>query len=717
MHKLNIISVALIAFCAFSLNADVVFQDDFEQYDVENPSDFSVSGAPTGNWIASNTAADATRMFSTGNYGGTNLWISNVDGTSITNSGIVAWPYTDYSFSAALVAETGGTGRGLDATYDILVGADAASATSVLGGPVQVIAVGDSEVTDNTKADQIFTSDFSTGAVNPGDKLFFVITRIGIHEGLSGAWFGVDDVTLDAARGIEVEESDGSTSVAEGGTGDSFEISIISQPQEDVDVLVTPNSQLDLGAGAGTAVTVTFTDGGASSHIVNVDANDDSDSEGPHTGLITFNVTSDAPSYDGMLLDDIQVSIEDNDPYCGDGNTLYLASDLNQDCYVNLADIALFVENWLQCSNPADIDCFENIPPEPLRQVDVFAKGQDGINTYRIPSLLTAPDGTVLAFSEARKVSSADKSPTMMVLRRSLNNGLTWEPMQILHDVGNDAAMDSTPVVDASTGVIWLLYEVWPEGWNSNPVPGLEYPSTTVWAQSSSDNGATWSGPIDITSQVKLADWDYYANGPGVGIQTVSGSYPGRMIIPCHHRGGTVGKQHWYYSDDHGATWQLGSGYHTTGSENQMVELVDGTLLWNIRGGGSAGRKISYSYDDGATWSATTNDPALIEPGGCQASILRYTRTDQGGDRNRVIFSNPASTASRVNMTVKMSYDECQTWPVSKQIYAGGSAYSCLTILADGSVGLLYEADSYNRIVFARFTLKWLTDGQDWILP
>ncbi|MCK5000947.1 MAG: exo-alpha-sialidase, partial [Anaerohalosphaera sp.] len=643
------------------------------------------------------------------------LWISHVDGTSITSGPIEALANTYYTFSAAIVAETSGIGRGIDATYDILIGQDAANAVSVLGGPVSVLAVGDDEVTPDSKADQIFTNEFVIDDITIGDKLFIKFTRIGVHEGLNAAWFGVDDVALKAPIGIEVIESDGDTKVNEGGASDSYEISLLGDPDENVDVLITPDEQLDVGGGRGVAVIITFVPGSTTSHVVNVTAYDDDLSEGPHFGVITHRVTSDDPVYNGIT--DLQVTIEDNEPYCGDAKTVYLASDLNKDCYIDLEDLAILAAEWLQCSNPADLNCYANVPPEPLRQFDVFAKGQDGINTYRIPSLITAPDGSVLAFSEARKFRSTDKSPTMMVLRRSLNNGLTWEPMQILHDVGNDAAMDSTPVVDKTTGVIWLLYEVWPEGWNSNPVPGLEYPSTTVWAQSSSDNGITWSGPIDITSQVKLADWDYYANGPGVGIQTVGGSYPGRMIIPCHHRGGTVGTQHWYYSDDHGATWQIGNGYHTTGSEAQMVELIDGTLLWNIRGGGSAGRKISYSYDDGATWSATTNDPALIEPRGCQASILRYTRTDLGDDKNRILFSNPASTASRVNMTVKMSYDECQTWPVSKQIYAGGSAYSCLTILADGSIGLLYEADGYGRIVFARFTLKWLTDSEDWLLP
>jgi hypothetical protein len=67
-------------------------------------------------------------------------------------------------------------------------------------------------------------------------------------------------------------------------------------------------------------------------------------------------------------------------------------------------------------------------------------------------------------------------------------------------------------------------------------------------------------------------------------------------------------------------------------------------------------------------------------------------------------------------MTVRLSYDEGQTWPVAKTIHPGPCAYSCLAILPDGSIGLLYEGGGkgrYDEIRFARFTLNWLTAGAD----
>lgn len=111
---------------------------------------------------------------------------------------------------------------------------------------------------------------------------------------------------------------------------------------------------------------------------------------------------------------------------------------------------------------------------------------------------------------------------------------------------------------------------------------------------------------------------------------------------------------------------------------------------------------VRHSDDDGRSWS---------EPE-CQATIIRYSHP-AGGQRSRILFANPASPTQRVNGTVRLSYDEGRTWPVSRTVYPGSFAYSCLTVLEDGGIGLLYERDDYGRITFARFDVGWLTDGRD----
>ena len=127
---------------------------------------------------------------------------------------------------------------------------------------------------------------------------------------------------------------------------------------------------------------------------------------------------------------------------------------------------------------------------------------------------------------------------------------------------------------------------------------------------------------------------------------------------------------------------------------------------------GRACRAVATSGDGGETWSELSHDGTLIEPR-CQASLIRYGAGADGGGKDRLLFSNPAHRTKRVNMTVRLSLDSGETWSVSKVVHPGPSAYSCLTVLEDGRIGLLYEngADHpYERISFARFNLEWLTD-------
>jgi sialidase-1 len=165
------------------------------------------------------------------------------------------------------------------------------------------------------------------------------------------------------------------------------------------------------------------------------------------------------------------------------------------------------------------------------------------------------------------------------------------------------------------------------------------------------------------------------------------------------------------YSDDGGETWQYGEtapeGPHGRPNEVQMVERADGSVLLNARNiGGAKCRKTAVSTDGGQTWTRLSDADVLIDPE-CQGTIIRYgTPRDTGEDV--LLFANPASAEHRVNGTVRMSYDGGETWPVARTVYSGPFAYSCLTTLPDGTIGLLYERDGYERITFARFNLAWL---------
>jgi sialidase-1 len=205
--------------------------------------------------------------------------------------------------------------------------------------------------------------------------------------------------------------------------------------------------------------------------------------------------------------------------------------------------------------------------------------------------------------------------------------------------------------------------------------------------------------------------------GPVNGIQLLRGDHRGRLMIHVNHsallQGRIVSRSHVIYSDDHGATWQVGGCEDEKTNESTLVELADGSLLQNMRSyHGRNHRAIARSRDGGQSRSPASLDPTLIEPV-CQASIWRGTWPG-AGSRSRILFSNPASTR-RENLTVRLSYDEGATWPVGRTIHPGPAANSCLAVLQDGSVACLYECGEnrpYEKILVARFSLGWLEENR-----
>jgi sialidase-1 len=341
-------------------------------------------------------------------------------------------------------------------------------------------------------------------------------------------------------------------------------------------------------------------------------------------------------------------------------------------------------------------------------QAPVFRSGQGGYHTYRIPSLLVTSKGTLLAFCEGRKNSSGDSGDIDLLLKRSLDGGKTWAKTQIVWDDGGNTCGNPCPVLDARTGTVWLLLTHNLGGDTEQQIVNRTSRGTrTVWVTRSTDDGASWSKPVEITADAKRPDWTWYATGPGAGIQLKSG----RLVVPCDHQvaGSKVQQAHVIVSDDGGKTWKLGGMVGPQCDESQAVELKDGRLMLNIRSyRGNHRRLVALSTDGGETFSGPVEDPALIEPV-CQAGILRCP-----GDRGGILFSNPAST-KRERMTVRLSRDEGKTWPYARVLHAGPAAYSCLAVLPDGTIACLYERGdrtAYETIALARFALGWLTEDR-----
>ena len=324
------------------------------------------------------------------------------------------------------------------------------------------------------------------------------------------------------------------------------------------------------------------------------------------------------------------------------------------------------------------------------RYTEVYVWGEKGYDTFRIPSIIAAADGSLLAFAEARREGAGDAGDIDLVVKRSHDGGDSWSPLQVVGDNGPNTFGNPCPVVDRTTGTIWLL-TTQNRGTDREKdiIAGTSQAGRSVGVLKSSDNGATWSAPADITASVKQADWTWYATGPGVGIQTRGG----RLVIPANHAvaGTAAHHSHVIFSDDGGGSWQLGGSADAGTNESQVVELADGRLMLNMRNHPPKPenfRMVATSNDRGRTWSQAMPDKTLIEPP-AQASLLRQTVAAADG-RNRLLFSNPASVR-RERMTIRLSEDEGASWPVSRVLHEGPAAYSSLVALPDRSIGLLFE--------------------------
>jgi sialidase-1 len=359
--------------------------------------------------------------------------------------------------------------------------------------------------------------------------------------------------------------------------------------------------------------------------------------------------------------------------------------------------------------------------------VDVFVPRADGFKSIRIPSVVVAKSGTVLAFAEGR-AANRDQAENIIILKRSADGGRTWGKLAVIAEDGYRSLNNPCVVVERESGLVLVIYQSYPAGVrerSSKIETGYEGDLVVRnFLVTSADDGATWSAPRDVTRETKRPQTvTTMASGPGIGIQLRHGEHAGRLLIPFNE--GPYGLWNIYaaYSDDKGQTWKVGEaapgglidgpkgGKISTVNEAQCVEMKDGSVRFNVRHwAGTPVRKTCVSGDGGVTWSKVEGAAELRDPS-CMASIFRVS-DPADGDKSRILYSGPQSDR-RENGTVLLSYDEGKTWPVRRVLYKDKFAYSVLTVLPDKMIGCLFEADGMARVVLARFTLEWLTDGKD----
>ncbi len=322
--------------------------------------------------------------------------------------------------------------------------------------------------------------------------------------------------------------------------------------------------------------------------------------------------------------------------------------------------------------------------------------GQDGVNTYRIPGITVTDKGTLIAVYDIRHNSSRDLPGNIDIgMSRSTNAGHSWQPMQTIIDMGKPDAEngvgDPCILFDPITRKIWVA-ALWSKGNHAiaGSRPGLSPDeSGQLVLTSSSDDGQTWSDPVNITAQVKNPAWRILFQGPGSGITTGDGT----LVFPA---------QYWdaagipyatiIYSKDHGQTWKTGTGAKSNTTESQVVEIAPGSLMLNMRDNRGAFRSIAVTNDWGKTWiEHPSSRKALADPV-CEAAFIGIQVN--GNPEPVLLFSNPDSPKKRDSMTIKASLDAGYSWPLNQQLLVdarNGFGYSSLVRIDEKYIGILYE--------------------------
>lgn len=408
---------------------------------------------------------------------------------------------------------------------------------------------------------------------------------------------------------------------------------------------------------------------------------------------------------------------------------------MNSRSIVRTLAIAVFA---LSLAMPGD--CLAATPF--LEKLDLFTAGEGGYKLYHIPGVVVTANGTVLAWCEARKKGS-DWDDIHILLRRSTDDGRTWsEPrdianvpgpkaknpfaLRLKNVVAEDVTYNNPVLIAGRDGTVHMLF-------------CLEY--MRCFYQRSTDDAESWSMPVEITATFEAFrpayDWKVLATGPNHSIELRSG----RLIVPVWLSTGTGGNAHrpsvtaTVYSDDGGRTWRAGeiavprTDEWINPNETVAIELADGRVMLNVRNESKTHRRLVTISPDGASgWSTPRFDDALLEPI-CMAGLVRFSTTSSGG-RNRILFSNPhnlqradgkaepGKSRDRRNVSVKISYDEGQTWSDGKTIEPNWSAYSDIAVTNRGTILCFHGRGAKanfagDRLTLARFNLEWLTDGKD----
>lgn len=364
-------------------------------------------------------------------------------------------------------------------------------------------------------------------------------------------------------------------------------------------------------------------------------------------------------------------------------------------------------------------------PMKRYMGIGVRHAGDDGSNAFRIPGLVTTNKGTLLGVYDVRYNNSNDLQEHVDIgLSRSTDGGKTWEKMRLPLSFGETGDMpkaqngvgDPSILVDTKTNTIWIV-AAWTHGmgnqraWVSSH-PGMDmYHTAQLVMAKSTDDGKTWSAPINITDQVKKPEWHFLLQGPGRGITMQDGT----LVFPIQYIGkDRIPNAGIMYSKDRGETWHIHNHARTNTTESQVVEVEPGVLMLNMRDNRGGSRAVYTTTDLGRIWKEHVSSRTALQEPVCMASLISVKAKDNVTGKDLLIFSNPNSTSRRNHITIKISTDGGETWLPEHQLMIdeGDSwGYSCLTMVDKETVGILYES-SMAHMLFQKVKLSEIMSGK-----
>ena len=357
--------------------------------------------------------------------------------------------------------------------------------------------------------------------------------------------------------------------------------------------------------------------------------------------------------------------------------------------------------------------------PNVIRRLGVGVRhaGDDGAAAFRIPGLVTTNKGTLLGVYDVRYNSSVDLQEHIDIgLSRSIDGGKTWEKMRLPLAFGEYGELpaaqngvgDPSILVDTKTNTIWIV-AAWTHGmgnqrawWSSQQGMDVNHTAQLVLVKST-DDGKTWSEPVNITEQVKHPEWYFLLQGPGRGITMEDGT----LVFPIQYIGkDRIPNAGIMYSKDRGETWTIHNHARTNTTEAQVAEVVPGTLMLNMRDNRGGSRAVYTTSDLGMTWKEHESSRTALPEPVCMASLISVKAADNVLGKDILIFSNPNTTNARKNITIKISFDGGNTWAHQLLLDEGENwGYSCLTMVDKETIGILYES-SVAHMTFQCINLK-----------